>query len=886
MVIRVPVNLDVTDNDIAESIEDEVDQGARRARSGRAGNLIGNAIGEGISSGIQQGFQQGGTEGLDGFTRDVNGRLRDTRGRFVTAGEDAGRGFGSGLTRGFGGGGGGGIQSFGALEFSIARLGVSFTGLLGAITPVGGALGGVAAGAVAVAGAVGQAAGAAISAGGVLASLGLAAVTTQVATAGLSDAFAAQSAAQEELAATGAISAATQEQLTAAMDGLAPAAQRVVSEVTALAPAWSAFQGSIQQTVFQGVARELEGLSGAVLPVLQQQLTGTAGILNEAAIGFAQFAQSDQFVGQLDAILAGLNNTLAALLPGLAGFGQGLLSIFVGAAGPATDMAAAISDVGIRFGEWAAGIQQSGQLTAFLEQSNAVLGTLLGIVGNVGSILVSVFGAGASVGATLLSVFEGATAQLAAFVQTAGAQAGLAQFFDLVSQTGAAISELGAVIGPIFSGLFSVIGVLIPQVNLLRDALLPVATVLGEALGTALTGLAPVISLVAQLIVGLVQALAPVVSLIVGALGPAIAEIGALFTTNLAPALTGIFELLQPLLGILLDIFGAQVVNAINLVVDVIGGVFDILGGLLTFLTGVFTGDWDKAWDGLVQVADGVVSVLTGIVQFLWRTVQNYFRNGGQQVLTAVRNWWTGVTTSFTQFQARIITNIAVWIVGLVNRFLNLRTRVISTVTGLWSTARALFSLGVSRLGSIAGTGIGRVVGFFSALPGRITRAIGNLGSLLYQAGVNVVQGLINGINAMIGRVASAASNLAGTIRSYLPFSPAKVGPLSGQGSPEISGEVIAQMIADGIQANVNLPGRALSNALAPLAPTGAVTQSTARQRAARPVSGDAAVNDGVNLTQIFTGPTTSGGRLNEMTWNIRYATQARREVIEGVPTT
>jgi len=882
MVIRVPVNLDVTDNDIADSIEDEVDRGARGARASAAGNTIGRGISAGIGAGISSGIRSGIARGTSGI--DLSGMLRGVVASATQEGDNAGRGFGDGFSRGVSSAEPG-VSTFGQLAFSIARVGAASVSALSAISPLGAGLGGVVAGAVAVAGALAQASGAAISAGGVLASLGLAQVTATVASKGLSDAFAAQATAQQELAATGAISAATQDQLTAALEGLAPAARDVVTEVGALGPAWSSFQDSIQQTVFAGVASQLSGISGAILPVLQTQLQATAGTLNQAALGFAEFAQSDRFVAQLDTILGDLNATLAALLPGAGAAGAGLLAIFTAAGGPALDVAQAISDVGLSFGTWAQGIAESGQLTAFLEQANVVAGDLIAIVGNLGSILVSVLGQGAGIGGELISVFSDMTGQLAAFVQTAGAQAGLADFFGLVTQTGDAISQLGAVIGPIFTGLFAVIGVLIPQINLLRDALLPVATVLGETLGTALSGLAPLLGLVASLIVGLVQALAPVVTMIVGALGPAIAQIGELFTANLGPAITGIFDLLQPLLGILLTIFGAQVVNAINLVVDVLGGVFDILGGLITFLTGVFTGDWEKAWDGLTQIADGVVSILTGIVGFLWRTVQNYFRNGGQQVLTAVRDWWNGVTASFTQFQVRIIQGIANWIISLIVRFIRLRNEVIANVRGLWSIAQSLFSLGARTIGNAVRSGLSAVLTYFGNLPGQIGRTLGNLGSMLYNSGRDIVQGLINGIYAMLGALGNAASSVAGTIRNYLPFSPAKLGPLSGQGSPEHSGEVIAQMIADGLMTNVNLPARAMQRALAPLAPTGAVTQSAARQGAQATAAEGVSVGSSVNVTQVFTGPTTSGGRLREINWNVRYATQSRQEVIGGVAT-
>lgn len=59
---------------------------------GRDADAIGKAIGAALAA--------GGTAGAEGFTRDAAGRLRNSRGRFVTAGEDAGKGLGEGLTQG------------------------------------------------------------------------------------------------------------------------------------------------------------------------------------------------------------------------------------------------------------------------------------------------------------------------------------------------------------------------------------------------------------------------------------------------------------------------------------------------------------------------------------------------------------------------------------------------------------------------------------------------------------------------------------------------------------------------------------------------------------------------------------------------------------------
>lgn len=781
MVIRIPVNLDVTDNDIAESIEDEVDQGARRSRASRAGSIIGRALRAGIGDGIGSGIG-------DSITRSLQP----------------------------------GISSFGQLEFSLAKAGGAATGLVAAITPLGGALTGVVAGAVALGGALGQAAGAAISAGGVLASLGLAAVTTRLATAGLSEAFEAQAAAQAELAATGAVSASTQAALAQAMGALAPAAQAVVTEVTALTPAWRTFQDSIQETVFANVAGQLRGISDAVLPALQTQLSGTAGVLNQAILGFAQFAQSEQFVSQLNTILSGLNATLQALLPGAGAVGAGLLAIFAAAGGPATDVATAISNVGLSFGTWAQGIAESGQLTAFLEQANVVMGDLLGIVGNVGSILVSVFGAGAGVGGELLSILRDATGQLAAFLQTATAQAGLQEFFGLVSQTGDSIADLGAVIGPIFSGVFAVIGELIPHINTLRDTLLPLAVVIGESLGTALTGLAPALGVLAGLLVALVQAVAPLVASLVSQLGPALAEIGALFAEQLGPSIAELIPLIAPVVTWFTGVFAAQIGNVLRFLITTIASVIQVFRGLTDFILGVFTGDWRRAWSGVQSIFSGVVNIIVGLISFLYNTIINQITGGNERLLGLVR-----------QVNDRM---------------------------------KALFSDGVAG-----------VVNFFRGLPDQIIVAIGNVSALLYNAGRNIIIGLTNGISSMLGRVTSTMQDIAARIRAFLPFSPAKMGPLSGSGNPEESGRTIVQMLSSGISSESALPAGAMNDLLAPLVP------SAPRPAAAPALT--AATGSTVEINQNFYGPTTSGGRLQELNWTARYATQARTETVGGVAT-
>jgi hypothetical protein len=97
-------------------------------------------------------------------------------------------------------------------------------------------------------------------------------------------------------------------------------------------------------------------------------------------------------------------------------------------------------------------------------------------------------------------------------------------------------------------------------------------------------------------------------------------------------------------------------------------------------------------------------------------------------------------------------------------------------------------------------SGVGRAIAFVTSLPGKITGALGDAGRWLIDAGKKIIQGLIDGILSMIGAAGRAIGAVARRIRDALPFSPAKWGPLSGPGSPDIAGRTLGAMLAAGIR--------------------------------------------------------------------------------------
>lgn len=128
---------------------------------------------------------------------------------------------------------------------------------------------------------------------------------------------------------------------------------------------------------------------------------------------------------------------------------------------------------------------------------------------------------------------------------------------------------------------------------------------------------------------------------------------------------------------------------------------------------------------------------------------------------------------------------------------------LVALIIANWDKVTSFTSKAWKRISSAVSSGVSAVLGFMRSLPGRILSALGNLGRLLYNAGRNIIGGLIDGIRSMLGSVADTASNVAETVRDFLPFSPAKRGPLSGSGSPDQAGAAIPGMLASGMRGNL-----------------------------------------------------------------------------------
>lgn len=170
---------------------------------------------------------------------------------------------------------------------------------------------------------------------------------------------------------------------------------------------------------------------------------------------------------------------------------------------------------------------------------------------------------------------------------------------------------------------------------------------------------------------------------------------------------------------------------------------------------------------------------------------------------------------------------------------------VVARVIGWLSKLGAIFWKITAAIVTAVSNRINAVINIFRQIGGRISRSVGNLGNLLYNAGRDIVNGLIRGIqnriSAAIGTVKGVAGKISGAFKSALGIqSPSKVFASFGKD--------IDRGLALGINKNAGVVAKAVDT-LSNTAITGMVTNMPTPSAQASTIPGVSAANGVGNLT-------------------------------------
>ncbi|MFF4607926.1 hypothetical protein ACFY12_34965 [Streptomyces sp. NPDC001339] len=593
-------------------------------------------------------------------------------------------------------------------------------------------------------------------------------------------------------------------QFNEALATLTPNARAFVLALQGAQPQFTAVRTAVQQRLFDGLASQITNAGAVALPVLRRGLVGAAGALNEMGRGVLLAVRQLSSSGQLGQALAGANRGLSNLsrIPGQ--FVTGLTQI-AAAAGPVfgqlTELAGGAAD---RLAGKLSKAFASGQLTTFITNAVAMVQQLLTVLGNVGSIVNSVFSAAQTSGSGFLGTLQTITGAMKTAFASPAVQGGLKALY-------ATMGQLAQTAAPLLGQALRVVGQVLSQlgppaqtlIKALGSALQPVIKALGPVLATVATAVgnlvvafAPLLTAVGNIIAALLPAIQPVV----GALGrvfksltPVISQLASGIGTYLGPVLSGLASVIAKLISGYADqlvvIFNSlapimpALASAMGQVGAAIGQLFMAVAPLLPQLTQLGTQLAAQLLPALLPLIPPIARLSAALISMGVGAITQYaipalqklitFITGLQRFLApaiaAVKWVVNGISAAFEWLYDHLVGHSVIpdMVRGIVSWLASLPGKALSAIASLPGfLAGKAEQAGSQFLAAVRG-GLGQAVDWISNVPSMAVNALGNIGSLLWDAGASLIQGFVAGIQSMIGSIRSTLGDITDSLTSW-----------------------------------------------------------------------------------------------------------------------
>lgn len=191
-----------------------------------------------------------------------------------------------------------------------------------------------------------------------------------------------------------------------------------------------------------------------------------------------------------------------------------------------------------------------------------------------------------------------------------------------------------------------------------------------------------------------------------------------------------------------------------------------IAGFIISVFQGVMN-NWDAIWSGIQNIVEGAWKIIQSVIETALGILEGIFKLG-----TAIlKGDWEGAWEAIKDIAGTIWDGINGIIEGAMQMLGGIIETGVGVLQGLWEGAWNSIGEFVERawdnIVNAIETGIDNAVNFITGLPDQILGAIGDLGSLLWNAGTSVIQGFIDGISSMFGSVQETLGGLTNLLPAW-----------------------------------------------------------------------------------------------------------------------
>jgi len=178
------------------------------------------------------------------------------------------------------------------------------------------------------------------------------------------------------------------------------------------------------------------------------------------------------------------------------------------------------------------------------------------------------------------------------------------------------------------------------------------------------------------------------------------------------------------------------------------------------------------------------------IGQFIWSLIKTYIINQITMLVTTLKvlfNLLSSIVVAVWSNIKGIISGAVDIILGIIGFFVSVFT---GDWKGAWENAKKIIQGAWKIISNLATAGVNALLGIIRGLGKTIGGEFGKIAESFYKAGKGFMDMLVKGIQSAVGKVLDTIGNVAGKVRNFLPFSPAKTGPLSDLDKLDFGGPI------------------------------------------------------------------------------------------------
>jgi Transglycosylase-like domain len=553
-----------------------------------------------------------------------------------------------------------------------------------------------------------------------------------------------------------------------AIRNLSPSAQAFAKSLLDMVPAFQQLRQFVQEAFFAPIANSLKPFMEKFLPVLSNAMQNIAHTIGAALGSLMQFLQTPEAFGLIQTFLDNTVKGFQILSQAIVPVSEAFLKLVSVGSQFFPQLAQLVTDLTTRFASFLDEAAKSGELQKWIQGGIDAVKLFLEATLNLSKVLISLFTLSEQYGGNFLQILSDILGKFNEWMKAGEGKEIMTNLFKTLSEAGKALGPILQTIGKIL------LETLLPTMAQLGTATAPGLQSFFNSLGEALKRLAPHLIAMAPAFNKMMETLGGALVQVVDRIGPKLPELFQEMTDaiiELAPYLPQLADDLIELAKSMLPLSGtvsniAEIANALLKMATVANTLRYGLNLLATegiVQMGKFFQSWMSLGTGI-----GVIQKLGSFVLTNKDIINDTFAGMGE----TLENWKDKLPEVFGA-----ATNL------FGNFFGDIKNKVTEGFGNIWNG----------------------FTGFISNL--------GNFPQMLLdkgiQAGQALIQGIRDGISSVYNSLSAPIKKVVDKLMEYLPGSPAKKGPLSGQGWSYYRGQRMTIDFARGIESQSSLVGNA-----------------------------------------------------------------------------